>query len=246
MKSKEFIYIFVFIFLFAIFLFFLPKIFVDDSYEYYTKNDEVLLETKNSKEIEQVRFETISKTIIETLNNITIRDSNYRTINHLLVTNQISNRENSLGQEIIYQYKKNKTLQAQEVTREILNYILEQYDTQEQRKWRNHELLLIKNNTKISTLYKSSHLLLKFNESEIKAQSNFTLSLYSHQVYEIFLNNGTKEEIKIPISSQKNQHVYLSQYFDNQTNQPKPIVKNFTTNFVESNEKYIIDFKMWK
>lgn len=242
---KDFIYIGVFLLIFLIFLIFLPTIFLKN--ENFDMNQEkILLTTNPSDYLEKVKYETIAKSITFVFDNISVQESNYKTLQHLLITNQISNRENSLGQEVLSLYLKNKTLHSTEVTKEIIDYILDQYDTEQQRKWRNHEFILYYNKTPLFTLYNSSHLIKNFNNSTIFAKNSINISIYSHQLYIFEFLNQTIKKVLIDLNSNQSHFDLLKDFFDEDTNLPKSEIKNFNSTFIKSNKIYQIEFKIWK
>lgn len=243
-KIKEILYISIFLIIFTIFLVSLPSFIFKNNNELDT--DKVLLTTKSSDLLEQKRYEVIAFSLTNVLDNISVQNSYYKTIQHLLVTNQISNREHSLGQEILSLHLKNKTQHVKSVTQEIVDYILDQYDTQEQRKWRNHELLLLKNNNVISTLYNSSHLLLSFENATIKAETSFYLSVFSNQLYIFEFKNKTKEEVLIEINENRSNFIQLEKFFDKETQMPRRDIINFNSSFIKSDDIYEIKFRIWK
>lgn len=241
-KFKEFLVIFLIIFFFFLFLLFLPSFFEIDNF--YDNSDKIILQTTASTSLEQIRYDLIVENLLLVFKNISIQDANYKTLQHLLVTNQISNREHSLGEEILSLYLKNNSLASREVSKEIVDYILDQFDTEEQRKWRNHELNLYYNNSKLINLYNSSHLVLNFNSAQIKSRDYINLSTYKYQKYNFEFFNGTSEEILIDLNSHLDYLEILSPYLDS-NGLPKKDIKNVNSSFIYSNITYQLEFKVW-
>lgn len=239
--NLNFLIMIIIIILFFIFLISLPTIFNEEK----TNNigEDTKTYTDSSNFLEENKFNYISETIITDLKHKKISDENSPYILNLISNNQIDNRDNSIGQEILYLYLNEKPTQARELATNFIENRLDLFDSKVERKWRNEVLYLIDGEDSIE-LYEHAPLLKSPYDAQTLGVSVIKISPYQYQIYKITLNNDSEDIIKIDLSNtNNNSNAKLNKYLGIEN---KDNYKYINSSFIESNKTYEFKFLIWK
>lgn len=240
--------LFIFVVVIIVFLAFLFYIIPKD--EEITENH-VKIYGQDSNEVLQVKYSMICDEVKSEFENTKIYEINNKYLSELIVDNKISNRENSISQELINLNKKKYYDEIMILSESLIEPILENYDIEQERRWRNYEFYFdnynFKNSSKSDTsfiFYNKRSILKNFAESEVKANCSFVISPYVKEVYYITLINDTVETVEIDLITFDGEEK-LSKYINLNTRKPIIEIKKIDSGFVRSDEKYEFTFKIW-
>lgn len=226
---------------FLFFLISIPKLINTENSNFNSQN-KITKFGQNSDYLEEKKYKYIAQVVINGLKDDIITYENDEYIKELIINNKIGNRDNSIGQEIIYFYENNKKNIAKKIATNFLEDRLNRIDLEEDRRWRNEILYLIDKDNNIHTLYEKMNILTHPNNAKIIAIDTINISPYEYQIYNITLNNNSNEIITINILENKNL-INLSKYtnIENQNN-----YKEINSYFIESkNISYQFKFMIW-
>ncbi|MDA3855004.1 MAG: hypothetical protein PF569_02005 [Candidatus Woesearchaeota archaeon] len=240
--SKSTIGFIIFLVIFTIFLTQIPSM-INDEDDFYSKPT---MQTygRTNDEMLKTKYQVITDTIMYELTNTKIQDSQSKYIVELTLANKIDNRENTIAQEIITLYEKNKTNEAKELSREIIEEKLTKFDEKEDWTWRNYLMYFSKNNENF-ILYNQSPILIEYNESEKIGFSSQNIRLYEFQLYEIELFDGSNETVRLNLLTNESEGD-LSKYIDIETHEKNDELKSISSKFIESNYNHTITFIIWE
>ena len=199
---------------------------------------------KSSTIIEQTKFQTIADKVKIDLENVKVKDSYNPYIIELLVQNKINNRDNTVAQEILSLYLSNKTNVSKRLTFEYIEPILDHFDAKSDRVWRNHVLLLEYDNKSLP-LYNESQLLKPIEKADVIGISSVTVRPYKYQKYYFTLPDRGVELITLNLFTGESDG-NISKYIDLATKKPKVDLRAVESEFIESEDEYILKFVVWK
>jgi hypothetical protein len=242
---KKYIIEAVVILLFLLFLFSIPKLFTDESKIEYTLTSPIIGENQTmGKILEITKFQVISDAVIQDFVNTTIEDSNSQVAIDLILENKITNKQNSVGQELISLYERKELKEVEDLSYDIIENRLEKYDKPQDRKWRNEALYIFHGN-ETYLVYENINLLVKVPDSDIVGLSKAVIRPYAYQKYIFTYKNGTKEIITIDLKT-KEADKDISEFIDIETGKPKIELEDLKIEFIESEEEYLMQFVIWK
>jgi len=248
-KSDQFFYTFliVTILLFVFFLTRIPYMINGDQINYHDEDINQINSNSNPDEfLQKTKFEIITNSIMEDLTTIKIKNSYNSHILKLVEKNDITNRDNTIAQEIITLYLSNKSTQAKELTKYFIEEKLNTFDSRSDWRWRNHALILqIPNSTE--TLYNISNLLIGFEDAKTQGYSIQNVSLYEYQVFYFTFPDGLTKTITLNIFTKQQSGGNLSEYIDVEYgNKPKVDLRSIKSDFLKSKDSYTLQFMIWE
>ncbi|MCA9497551.1 MAG: hypothetical protein KC589_11515, partial [Nanoarchaeota archaeon] len=227
-----------------LFVFFLVKIpsFINDEVNYENSFTSFESLNKPGKILEQTKIDTIGKDILFDIKNRKVEDTTQIPyLVNLILKDKINNIENSLGQEIISFYLNNNSEIAINLSRELIEYKLNQFDEEKEWRWRNY-LFYIINGEKSFILYNQSNILRSVYDSEIIALNSVEIKPYKKQIYHIHFKNDSKKSIEVDLLTQESTE-NISKYIDSEE---KKNVKSINSQFAEAENSYIFKILIWK
>lgn len=230
---------------FLIFLISIPKLFNNDGKIEYTLSSPIVQESQSQgKILEITKFQVISDAVINDFLNTKIEDSNSKYAMDLILSNKITNKQNSIAQELISLYERKEFADVKNLADEIIETRLDKYDSKQDRKWRNEALYIFHDN-ETYLIYENINLILKVPEAQIVGLSKATIKPYAFQKYNFTYLNGTEEIITVNLKT-KNADKNLTEIIDSNTGKPKIELKDLKITFIESNDEYIMEFVVWR
>lgn len=229
---------------FLIFLISIPQLINNE--DNFKQDNKILYEGKTqSKFLEESKFNYITNTLIDELTTIKVGNSQNQYLLYLIVENKIINRENTIAQEIISQYLNNNTEIAKKITKEIIESRLPDFDSENDRRWRN-EILTLNYKNKTIKLYENENILRSVYDSEIVGITKKQVKLYKTQKYIFTYPNNSIETITIDLETGQSTGD-LGEFIDfKDNNKPKVELKNIEIKFETSNDEYQLKFLIWK
>lgn len=237
MKRFNVILIVVFI-LFIFFLFSIPMMFNDDNSFDFDSNKEKVF-GKESDLMLKTKFQVIVDDISYFYNNSAVGNYYNPYLKTLLLEDKISNRDNSFAQELIVMHSKNYSSEADILSMSIVESILDKYDRKVDRQFTNHKFYFVYDGSEV-VFYETDYLLKSYEESEIKASSTISVSLYDKEIYNFTFENGSKEIIEVDLITGEGSERLLRH-----TNSSVKI-NSSTSKYIMSNKSYDFYFKIWK
>lgn len=227
--------------IFVVFLISIPFFFNNDS----NFNDEKVTNFgENSNEILKYKFQIMSEDIGFFFENNTVSKTDNNYLNKLIVSNKISNKDNSLAQELISLYEKNYINESKKLSNSLIKDFLLYYDGVETGIWRNY-LFEFKSDNNSFVIYNKSDVLVNLDNATIKGNYSFLVEPYQFQIYNISLENGSSDIVKINLFKNFSDEK-LSKYINLETHKPLIKIKDIKSYYIKSNKKYIFNFYIWK
>ncbi len=239
-KIKSYLPLIIFLALFIAFLLSIPTL-VNDENNNSIFDEKIKTSGESSEIIEQTKFEQITQSTLQKLEKTQIED--------LIGTNQyldylispesqvkIKNRENTVAQEIVTLYINNHTKEAKSLMQSILIEELDKYDSEIDRRWRNH-LIYIQYENESYILYNQTNVLRDLTEAKIFGHHKIDVKLYDKQKY-YFKTGDQKVDIVTVDLNTGNGTEELENYKD---------ITDFMTEYeYDNNNIYTIHFYIWK
>lgn len=230
---------------FIVFLSYLPSMLSDEEEIDYGYNDYYDPSPKGDKELQTTKFNMITESILDDFVNFKIENEFSDYVVDLTLNNKLSNRENSVAQEVLNLYLSNKSSEAKKLVNDFVVRRLNAYDNRDEWRWRNH-VLTLNNNGDEYILFNESNLLRSYEEGEAKGISSKNVSIYEFQVYYFTFPDGYTEIIKYNLFTGASIGGNISDFIDTgHGNKPKIDLWKIESDFVESDEIYTLEFKIW-
>ncbi len=199
---------------------------------------------KNTPEALELKYDVITKDIGKEFRYTKIGEINNKYLSDLVIEKKISNRENSISQELVTLYKKNLTEELVGLSASFIDEILDFYDDRTQRRWRNHLFYFEGEETKF-VFYNRTPLLKKMNESLVIGNYTYVVKPYLYERYHFYLQNHTIKTVDVNLVTWEGEEE-LEKYVDINNFAPKVDFVDLRSEFVESDEEYIFYFYIWE
>ena len=220
---------------------FLIYIITEDKVVY--EEDKIQVYGENSDESLKIKYQLVCDEIKSEFEFTKISEINNRYLSDLIVEKKISNRENSISQEIVSMHKKGYDNQSIKLSEELIESILNSFDDKEQRKWVNYHFYYNEGNSSF-IFYDKKSVLTEFNNSKIGVNCSFYTSPYYLERYYITFNNDSVEVVEVNLITFDGEEK-LSKYIDLNTRKSIVDIKKIESEFVLTEEKYFFNFLVW-
>lgn len=245
---KSFTIMFLVVVLFILALVKLPDIVMEKEIYDSFNSDNVRVKDfgKSDNFIEETKFITIADSIIDDFNTIKINDvMGVKYVVELTLDSKISNRENTIAQEVMSLYLRNYTDEAKNLTKFFVEHRLDSFDDKEDWTWRNYEMYMIFDDISV-VLYSKKSLLVDVYDANIVGLSSSIVKPFSMQIYNFSYINGSYDIVSVDLISGE-EFGNLSNFIDTEnSNKLKSGIDSLDVYFEEMDKIYEFKFIVWR